>query len=205
VYGIVKQSGGDICVTSKLGEGTIFKIYFPRVEKPAEEVVTGSWLSEAPGGSETILVVEDEDMVRRLVCETLQRKGYSVLEAANGEKALLVCKQQPCPIHIMVTDRDARNERSRVSQQSGFDTPNDEGIVHVGILGRCCGQRWRVGLGLDSYSETLRPGGVGVEGARSWDARTPLSPPRALEICLHLRCLGDCVDNLQIAISRDFL
>jgi two-component system, cell cycle sensor histidine kinase and response regulator CckA len=104
VYGIVKQSGGDICVTSKLGEGTIFKIYFPRVEKPAEEVVTGSWLSEAPGGSETILVVEDEDMVRRLVCETLQRKGYSVLEAANGEKALLVCKQQPCPIHIMVTD-----------------------------------------------------------------------------------------------------
>jgi two-component system cell cycle sensor histidine kinase/response regulator CckA len=43
-------------------------------------------------------------MVRRLVCETLQRKGYSVLEAANGEKALLVCKQQPCPIHIMVTD-----------------------------------------------------------------------------------------------------
>jgi two-component system, cell cycle sensor histidine kinase and response regulator CckA len=55
VYGIVKQSGGSIWVSSKPGEGTAFKIYFPHVEKPSEEVVTGAWLGEAPGGSETIL------------------------------------------------------------------------------------------------------------------------------------------------------
>jgi two-component system, cell cycle sensor histidine kinase and response regulator CckA len=104
VYGIVKQTGGDIRVTSKLGEGTTFKIHFPCFEERTEEVVTRASLTESPGGSETILVVEDEEMVRRLVCQILKSKGYHVLEAANGENALLVCKEYATPIHLMVTD-----------------------------------------------------------------------------------------------------
>lgn len=107
VYGIIKQSGGDIRVTSKLGQGTAFKIYFPCVEKPAEEVAAGTRLTEftaSPGGSETILVVEDEDIVRTLVCQILKSKGYRVLEAANGKEALLVCEEHAGPIHLLVTD-----------------------------------------------------------------------------------------------------
>ena len=104
VYGIVKQSGGSIWVSSKQGEGTTFKIYFPRVEAPAKELATQARLTVSPGGSETILVVEDEEMVRRLVCQILKNKGYRVLEARNGEEGLQVCRQQSAPIHILVTD-----------------------------------------------------------------------------------------------------
>jgi two-component system, cell cycle sensor histidine kinase and response regulator CckA len=104
VYGIVKQSGGDITISSKLGEGTTFTIYLPYVEKRAANVVTSVWFSEIPSGSETILVVEDEEMVRQLACEALQRKGYTVLEAATGEKALQICQQNEGKIHLMLTD-----------------------------------------------------------------------------------------------------
>jgi PAS domain S-box-containing protein len=104
VYGIVKQSGGSIWVSSKPGEGTTFKIYFPSIEAPTRELVTQARLTVSPGGSETILVVEDEQMVRRLVCQILARKGYRVLEAANGEEGLQICRQESSPIHMMVTD-----------------------------------------------------------------------------------------------------
>jgi PAS domain S-box-containing protein len=103
VYGIVKQSGGDIQVTSKVGEGTTFRIYLPDVEGQVAEVRDAS-LADSTGGSETILVVDDEDMVRRLVCQTLKSKGYRVLEAEDGEKALLVCREYAAPIHLMLTD-----------------------------------------------------------------------------------------------------
>jgi CheY-like chemotaxis protein len=104
VYGIVKQSGGDIEISSKLGEGTTITIYLPYIEKTAEKVGTSAWLSETPSGSETILVVEDEEMVRQLACEALRKKGYTVLEAASGEKALRICQQNEATIHLMLTD-----------------------------------------------------------------------------------------------------
>jgi PAS domain S-box-containing protein len=145
VYGIVKQSGGSIWVSSERGEGTAFKIYFPCVDQPAEEVATRAQLTESPGGSETILVVEDEEMVRRLVCQILTSKGYRVLEAANGEEGLLVCKRQPFPIHIMVTDvvmpemngRDLANRVAairpamKVLFMSGY---SEDAVVRDGVL-----------------------------------------------------------------------
>jgi two-component system, cell cycle sensor histidine kinase and response regulator CckA len=72
-------------------------------------------------------------MVRRLVCETLQRKGYRVLEAANGEEGLLVCKQQPFPIHIMVTDvvMPGMNGRKKVLFMSGY---SEDAVVSDGVL-----------------------------------------------------------------------
>ena len=145
VYGIVKQSGGSIWVSSEGGEGTTFKIYFPCVDEAAKEVATRAQFAESPGGSETILVVEDEEMVRRLVCQILESKGYRVLEAANGEEGLLVCQQQPLPIHIMVTDvvmpeMNGRDLAARVASirpamkvlfMSGY---SEDAVVSDGVL-----------------------------------------------------------------------
>jgi PAS domain S-box-containing protein len=104
VYGIIKQSGGYVFVQSELGRGTVFTIYFPRVDEPTEaRGVTPSTLAAA-GGSETILLVEDEESVRQLVRETLEARGYRVLEAANGNAALAISASHPDPIHLVITD-----------------------------------------------------------------------------------------------------
>jgi len=104
VYGIVKQSGGDILVYTEVGHGTTFKIYFPRVFEPGEELAKKEADKEVPRGEETILVVEDDDMVRKLAVVILKNQGYMVLEAPEGGEALLVCEQYKEPIHLFLTD-----------------------------------------------------------------------------------------------------
>ena len=105
VYGIVKQSGGSILVYSEPGEGTMFKIYLPRVaEKPEALEATSKGRTEKLSGTETVLVVEDEGPVRRLVQTILERNGYSVLEANNGEEALRLMARHEGPIHLLLTD-----------------------------------------------------------------------------------------------------
>jgi two-component system cell cycle sensor histidine kinase/response regulator CckA len=103
VYGIVKQSEGNIWVYSEPGKGTAFKIYLPRVDEPIE-VFKEKLVKDLPRGSETVLVVEDEEEVRNLAAQILQRQGYKVLEAPQGGDALLICEQHPNPIHLMLTD-----------------------------------------------------------------------------------------------------
>jgi len=104
VYGIVRQSGGYIWVDSKPGCGATFRIYLPRVDKTAETSEQREEPSEARRGSETILVVEDEDVVRELACKVLRESGYTVLEARDGEQALEVCKRHNGPIHLVIAD-----------------------------------------------------------------------------------------------------
>jgi PAS domain S-box-containing protein len=104
VYGIVKQSGGSIWVYSEPGRGTTFKIYLPRVEEPAEAVEPDTAGAPSPGGTETILLVEDEAGVRSLARTALQAYGYTVLEASNGSEALQICERHEGPIHLLVTD-----------------------------------------------------------------------------------------------------
>ncbi len=103
VYGIVKQSGGNIWVYSEPGRGTTLKIYLPRVDEPIA-VFKEKFEEDLPRGSETILVVEDEEEVRKLAAHILQRQGYKVLEAPQGGDALLICEQHQDPIHLMLTD-----------------------------------------------------------------------------------------------------
>ena len=104
VYGIVKQSGGNVWIYSEPGKGTTFKVYLPRVEDAVEASERRKSTATFATGSETILVVEDEEILRRLICRILRLSGYEVLEASNGGEALLTCEQHEDPIHLMVTD-----------------------------------------------------------------------------------------------------
>jgi two-component system, cell cycle sensor histidine kinase and response regulator CckA len=103
VYGIVKQSGGYVMVESDEGRGTTFQIYLPRVEGVAENHPIPT-VHAALGGTETVLLVEDEESVRQLVRETLAAKGYRVMEAQNGESGIAAAAQHDGKIDLVITD-----------------------------------------------------------------------------------------------------
>jgi CheY-like chemotaxis protein len=105
VYGIVKQSGGYVAVESEPGNGAVFKVFLHRIEPGADEVERVLPIdAERPRGSETILLVEDEEVVRQLVREILEVYGYSVIEARNGAEALELGREFAGSIQLLVTD-----------------------------------------------------------------------------------------------------
>jgi two-component system, cell cycle sensor histidine kinase and response regulator CckA len=104
VYGIVNQNNGHIWVYSEPGHGTTFKVYLPRVKGGVESVEQAENPADSVQGKETLMVVEDEDAVRNLVCQILRSRGYKVLEASHGVDALLLLEQQSEPIHLIITD-----------------------------------------------------------------------------------------------------
>jgi two-component system cell cycle sensor histidine kinase/response regulator CckA len=144
VYGIVKQSGGDIWVYSEPGKGSTFKVYLPLVEESAAETAGPPAPREVAGGSETILLVEDEAGVRRLVRAILQQRGYAVLEADGPEHALRICREPSRRIDLLLTDvvmpemsgRELAIEITRLRPElkvlymSGY---TDNAIVHHGL------------------------------------------------------------------------
>ena len=102
---IVQQSGGHIGVESTLGQGTRFKIYFPRVEQPLDAAARVVQTGPSPRGTETLLVVEDEPSVRELACGFLEAQGYNVLSASNGQDGLQIVREhEGPPIRLVVTD-----------------------------------------------------------------------------------------------------
>ncbi len=103
VYGAVRQSDGYIWVDSTLGKGTVFTIHFPRANAPLDRTVDREVRAPAYG-TETILLVEDEAGVRRLARRALEDKGYTVLEAADGQQALDLAKHHAGSLHLLVTD-----------------------------------------------------------------------------------------------------
>jgi PAS domain S-box-containing protein len=103
VYGIIKQSGGYIFAHSEIGQGTTFRLFLPRVEEPADCKNAVKHARQGTQGSETVLLVEDEESVRQLVRETLQSRGYTVIDASDGEQALAIASKQNA-IHLMITD-----------------------------------------------------------------------------------------------------
>ncbi len=107
VYGIVKQSGGYIWVSSEVGRGTTFKIYLPRVAsvgEPAALVATPVELKKVEPGTETILLVEDEANLRYLARQYLEKQGYKVIEAADGAVAMQIAVAHEAVIHLLLTD-----------------------------------------------------------------------------------------------------
>ena len=103
-YGAVKQAGGSIEVYSEVGSGTTFRIYLPRVEGEASKLVREDPPQKLPGGTETVLLVEDEDIVRRMCARALDELGYKVLQASNGEEAIALSKGYGGRIDLLMTD-----------------------------------------------------------------------------------------------------
>jgi CheY-like chemotaxis protein len=103
VYGIVKQSGGSIAVESESGRGTTFKVLLPSAVRAGESAAESVSAPPVLGGSETILLVEDQPEVRSVAQETLTRHGYTVIAAANADEALAAALRHPT-IHLLLTD-----------------------------------------------------------------------------------------------------
>jgi len=145
VYGIVKQSGGNIWVYSEPGLGTTFKIYLPVVDEPMIEEQKERPIAERARGGETILVVEDDENLRRLTSLILKKHGYRILEASNGGEALIICRNIKEPLDLVLTDvimpgmsgrqliEELRQIRDafKVLYMSGY---TDNAIVHHGVL-----------------------------------------------------------------------
>ncbi len=143
VYGIVKQSEGYIWVYSELNRGTTFKVYLPQVDAPVE--VAERRPAAFARGSETVLVVEDEEGVRKLAREFLEDAGYTVLEARNGEAAMGLAERYTGPLHLLLTDvvmprmsgRELAEQLLRLRPEvkvlyiSGY---TDDAIVQHGVL-----------------------------------------------------------------------
>ncbi len=104
VYGIVKQSGGNISVYSEPGYGTTFKIYFPRVPEELTSAEVEPLLADLPRGGEKILLVEDDEIVRSRTREILEMYGYEVAAARNGIEALAVCERRDCRFDLLMID-----------------------------------------------------------------------------------------------------
>jgi len=147
VYGIVKQSGGNIWVYSEEDRGTTFKIYFPQVMEEAEEYRRLAAKPEAPRGSETILLVEDADWVRKLARQLLERAGYRVVEASGAEEAICIIEtsRNGTKVDLVLTDvimpGMSGKDMSKHLQAKQPDLPvlymsgyTDEAIVQHGVL-----------------------------------------------------------------------
>jgi two-component system cell cycle sensor histidine kinase/response regulator CckA len=147
-HGIVKQSGGHIWLYSEPGQGATFKIYLPRSADRVAEPASGMPAAvPARGGAETVLMVEDDALVRRFALAALRRLGYEVIEASTGEEAVRMAAELPRPPHLLFTDvvmpgmngpETARQVRARypgvrVPYASGY---TDDIIVHHGVLAR---------------------------------------------------------------------
>lgn len=104
VYGIVKQSGGNIWVYSEKGQGTTFKIYLPRIEQDDQTSEKEETASSIHKGSEIVMVAEDEPLLQELTGEFLTDSGYKVLTAGNGAEAIEIAKRHSGPIHLLITD-----------------------------------------------------------------------------------------------------
>ena len=145
VFGIVKQSGGNIWVYSEEGRGTTFKIYLPRVKESAQLLSRLEFGQAMPSGNETILLVEDADGVRELARRTLQNQDYTVLEARDGQEALQLAGLHSGPIHLLLTDviMPGLNSKTLIEQltlshpdmkvllMSGY---TDNAIMQYGVL-----------------------------------------------------------------------
>jgi len=104
VFGFIQQSGGHMTVASAPGQGTTFKIHLPALAGAVLAAVNGEWVEPLPGGTETILLVEDESAVRQLSRQLLEARGYTVLEAARGDDALFLAETHPGRIDLLLSD-----------------------------------------------------------------------------------------------------
>jgi CheY-like chemotaxis protein len=145
VYGIVKQSGGYIWASSESGRGSTFKVYLPSVDEPIGTRERSQLSVKAARGTETVLLVEDDEPLRKFICECLERQGYSVLATGSPAEAVEMAELHKREIQLMLTDvvmpgmsgRELaeqlapRRPEMKVLFASGY---TDDAIVHFGVL-----------------------------------------------------------------------
>jgi CheY-like chemotaxis protein len=131
VYGVVRQSGGDIHVHSQKDEGTTFKIYLPPVKEVLPDPVRPQGIANLPTGDETILLVEDDESVRDLAWRVLEGQGYAVLQAGNGQEAIQVAAGHPDPIHVLVTDLIMPGMSGKVLAEQLTPTHPDLKVLYI--------------------------------------------------------------------------
>jgi two-component system, cell cycle sensor histidine kinase and response regulator CckA len=178
VHSIVKQSGGAVWARGAPGEGATFTIALPRAVGTSERPETAAVASPAAAGTETVLLVEDDDNVRRLLTHVLQKRGYKVLDASSGEEALRIFEMRKAEIHLVLTDmvmprmsgrelaerlRQARPE-VKVIFMSGY---TDDVLVRTGALSP----------GMSFLQKPLRPDALAAKVREALDAPTrPFNP-----------------------------
>ena len=147
IYGIVKQSNGGIVVASGIGQGSVFRIYFPRCDEPITAEAAGAVVGHASNGKATILIVEDDAGIRELSAKILGRSGYTVLVASGGEEAREVCERYDGNINLLLSDvvmpgmngpmvaemLTRMRPGLKVVFMSGY---TDNAIVRDGVMGR---------------------------------------------------------------------
>ena len=167
VYGIVKQSGGDIRLYSEVGAGTTFKIYLPRVaETVSSPDPAAAPTATVPRGDETVLLVEDEPEVRDLAREILQGSGYTVLQACDAQDAVFMAERHAGPIHLLLTDVIMPRQSGRALGAAAAAAPGDAGAVHVGVHERGHRAARRAGSRHPVHPEALQPRRPRAQGPR---------------------------------------
>ncbi|MEK7381167.1 MAG: response regulator, partial [Gemmatimonadota bacterium] len=145
VHGVIEQSGGHITVESEPGQGSCFRIYLPEVEGAPQGGHAAPKEKGVTAGSETILLVEDEEAVRRFVRRRLEASGYTVLEASNGREALRVAERHAGAIHLLISDVVMPEMGGRVlAEQLGSARPDlkvllvsgytDDAVLRAGVM-----------------------------------------------------------------------
>ncbi len=156
--GIVRRSGGDIWVRSAPGAGASFTVCLPQVQHPHETADTANTISVAPAGNETVLLVEDEESVRRLLKHVLEKRGYRVLEARDGREALDIFEQRGNDIHLVLTDMVMPGMNGRELGESIRRIRPDARIIYMsGYTDDVLVRTGAIGPGISFLQKPLRP------------------------------------------------
>jgi PAS domain S-box-containing protein len=161
VYGIVKQSRGHIEVESAVGRGSTFRIYLPRLRPAGSTACEADDASDSPRGKETVLLVEDEDEVRKFVNHALRLSGYTVLEASSGREALKLCEEHKGEIALLMTDVIMPHMNGRQLAEQATSQQEDLKVLYIsGYTDRVLDDQGILAPGIELLQKPITPGAL---------------------------------------------